>query len=153
MVLLRGIEPPTPSLPRTCSTPELQQHFHLFEGRFWRPRRRGALSATAISPLQAVLHRLTECFHFLTIHRPFHQENDRCRISRKPRKPPNRSARNVPPPRCAPICAGARNSSRNAATKSPPNRPAMASDIAPIDLLQAVKHHILGERPYVRHVR
>ena len=25
MVLLRGIEPPTPSLPRTCSTPELQQ--------------------------------------------------------------------------------------------------------------------------------
>ena len=26
MVLPRGIEPPTPSLPRTCSTPELQQH-------------------------------------------------------------------------------------------------------------------------------
>ena len=26
MVLLSGIEPPTPSLPRTCSTPELQQH-------------------------------------------------------------------------------------------------------------------------------
>lgn len=25
MVLLRGIEPPTPSLPMTCSTPELQQ--------------------------------------------------------------------------------------------------------------------------------
>ena len=26
MVLPRGIEPPTPSLPRTCSTPELRQH-------------------------------------------------------------------------------------------------------------------------------
>src|SRR6185369_4552653 len=25
MVLSRGIEPPTPSLPRTCSTPELRQ--------------------------------------------------------------------------------------------------------------------------------
>ncbi len=26
MVLLSGIEPPTSSLPMTCSTPELQQH-------------------------------------------------------------------------------------------------------------------------------
>src|SRR5688500_16867908 len=30
MVLLRGIGPPTPSLPMTCSTTELQQRIHFF---------------------------------------------------------------------------------------------------------------------------
>lgn len=56
MVLVRGIEPPTPSLPRTCSTPELHQHVL----RLWgKPcgssvgqRRRGASYATANRTMQ-----------------------------------------------------------------------------------------------------
>ncbi len=38
MVLMRGIEPPTPSLPRTCSTPELhQRHLRFRPSKAGRP--------------------------------------------------------------------------------------------------------------------